>query len=41
MTGLLDRYVARKRKRQEEVAREADAVPNQVAGSSRTTVGGS
>ena len=31
MTGLLDRYAARKRKLQEDVAREADAAPDQAA----------
>ena len=41
MTGLLDRYAAKKRKRQEDVAREADAALDQVAGSSRPTAGGS
>ena len=39
--GLLDRYAARKRKRQEDVAREADATPDQVAGSSWPIAGGS
>ena len=41
MTGLLDRYAVRKRKRQEDVAREANAAPNQAVGSSRLAAGGS
>ena len=41
MTGLLDRYIARKRKRQEDAAREADAAPDQAVGSSRPTTGDS
>ena len=41
MMGLLDRYAAKKRKRQEDVAREADAALDQAAGSSRPTAGGS
>ena len=39
MTGLLD--AARKRKRQEDVAREADAASDQAIGSSRPAAGGS
>ena len=41
MIGLLDRYAARKQKRQEDVAQEADAAPDQATGSSRTAAGGS
>ena len=41
MMGLLDRYASRKRKRQEDVAREADVAPNQATGSRRPAAGGS
>ena len=41
MMGLLDRYAARKRKRQEDAAREVDVAPDQAAGSSRPATGGS
>ena len=41
MTGLLDRYTARKRKRQENVERRSDAAPDQTDGSSRPDNGGS
>ena len=41
MTGLLDCYAAKKRKRQEDVAREADVAPDQAAGSSQPATGGS
>ena len=41
MTGLLDRYAARKRKRQENAARDADASLDQPVGSSRPVAGGS
>ena len=41
MTGLLDRSAARKRKWQKDAAQEADAVPDQATGSSRTAAGGS
>ena len=41
MTGLLDRYAARKRKWQEDAAREADVAPDQAVGSSRPAAGGS
>ena len=41
MTGLLDRYAARKRKRQEDATREADVAPDQAVGSSRLAAGGS
>ena len=41
MTGLLDRYAARKWKWQEDVAREAEAALDQAAGSSRPPTGSS
>ena len=41
MTRLLDCYAAKKRKRQEDVAREADVAPDQAPGSSRPATGGS
>ena len=41
MTGLLDRYAARKRKRLEDAAWEANIAPDQAAGSSRHTAGSS
>ena len=41
MTGLLDRYASKKQKRQEDVVWEADAAPDQVAGSRRPATGGS
>ena len=41
MTRLLDRYAARKRKRQEDVAWGADAAPDQVARSRQLATGGS
>ena len=40
MTGLLNRYAARKRKRQENVERRSDAAPHQADGSSRPVTGG-
>ena len=40
MTGLLDRYAARKRKRQEDVAMGADAAPDQAARSRQPATGG-
>ena len=39
MTRLLDRYAARKRKRQEDAARGADAAPDQAVGSSWPATG--
>ena len=41
MTGLLDRYAARMRKRQEDATRGSDAAPDQADGSSRPTTGDS
>ena len=41
MTGLLDRYAARKWKRQEDAAREADATPDQAVESSWPAAGSS
>ena len=41
MTGLLYRYAAKKWKRQEDVAREANTAPDQATGSSWTTANGS
>ena len=41
MTGLLDRYTAKKRKRQENVERRSDAAPDQTDGSSQPDNGGS
>ena len=41
MTGLLNRYAARKRKQQEDAAREAGDAPDQAAGSSRPAAVGS
>ena len=39
MTRLLDRYAARKRKRQENVKLRSDAAPDQADGSSRPATG--
>ena len=41
MTGLLDRYAAKKRKRQEDAAWGADVAPGQADGSSRPATGSS
>ena len=41
MTGLLDCYAARKRKRKEDAAWEADAAPDQAARLSRLSISGS
>ena len=41
MTGLLDRYAARKRKRLEDAAQEANITLDQAAGSSRPAAGSS
>ena len=41
MTGLLDRYATRKRKRQNNVVRGSDTAPNQADGSSQLATGGS
>ena len=41
MTGLLDRYAARKWKRQENVERRSDATPDQAEGLSWPATGGS
>ena len=43
MTGLLDRYAARKRKqkRQEDTTREVDTAPDQAVESRRPVAGGS
>ena len=41
MTGLLDRYAARKWKQQENVERRFDAAPDQAEGLSRPPTGGS
>ena len=40
MTGLLDRYAARKRKRQESFERGPDIVPNQAEGSNQPSLDG-
>ena len=39
MTGLLDRYVARKRKRQEDAALRVDTTPDQAAESRQPATG--